>query len=310
MADRRLRVFHAVAKHLSFTKAADTLFMTQPAVTFQVRQLEEHFDTRLFDRGQGRITLTPAGVVAFEYAERILALDVELDTRMKEMCGQDSGPLLIGASTTLAEFLLPQVLGEFKARHPAVVPRLFVANSEAVQERVAERSLDLGFIEGDSHLPTLANDFCCDDELRVVCAPRHALAKAVSIPPCMLAEHAYISREPGSGTREVVDHYLQKAGLALDSLQVVMEAGSPEALKGLVATGLGFAIMSRVTVAKEVRLGELVEVALSPPLVRQLSVVYPKERFHSRLLEGFVRFAKQRLAEIQAADGTAGGRER
>lgn len=302
MADRRLRVFHAVAKHLSFTKAAEALFMTQPAVTFQVRQLEEHFDTRLFDRAQGRIVLTAAGIVAFEYAERILALDAELDARLREMSGQDSGPLLIGASTTLAEFLLPQVLGEFKARHPAVVPRLFVANSEAVQARVAERSLDLGFIEGDSHLPTLVNDFCCDDELRVVCAPKHALAKATSVAPRTLTEHAYISRELGSGTREVVDHYLEKNGLALDALQVVMEASSPEALKGLVATGLGFAIMSRATVVKEVRLGELVEIALFPPLVRQLAVVYPKERFHSRLVESFVQFAKQRLAAMQAAD--------
>ncbi len=302
MADRRLQVFHAVAKHLSFTKAAEALFMTQPAVTFQVRQLEEEFDTRLFDRAQGRIVLTPAGVVAFEYADRILALSAELDARLKEMSGQDSGPLLIGASTTIAEFLLPQVLGEFKARHPAVVPRLFVGNSEAVQARVAERTLDLGFIEGDSHLPTLVTDFCCDDELRVVCAPKHALAKASPIVPRLLTEHAYISRELGSGTREVVDHYLEKNGLATDSLQVVMEASSPEALKGMVATGLGFAIMSRATVAKEVKLGELVEIPLAPPLVRQLAVVYPKERFHSRLLEGFVQFAKQRLAAMQAAD--------
>ena len=306
MADRRLQVFHAVAKHLSFTKAAEALCMTQPAVTFQIRQLEEHFNTRLFDRAQGRIALTSAGAAAFEYAERILALDGELDARMREMSGQDSGPLLIGASTTLAEFLLPQVLGEFKSRHPAVVPRLFVANSEAVQERVAERSLDLGFIEGDSHLPSLVHDLCCQDELRVVCAPRHALAKEASVAPRALTEHAYISREPGSGTREVVDNYLQKAGLAFDSLQVVMEAGSPEALKGLVATGLGFAIMSRVTVAKEVRLGELVAIALSPPLVRQLAVVYPRERFHSRLIEGFVSFAKQRLAAVQAADRPVG----
>jgi DNA-binding transcriptional LysR family regulator len=301
MAERRLQVFHAVAKHLSFTKAAEALFMTQPAVTFQIRQLEEYFNTRLFDRAQGRITLTPAGVVALDYAERILALSAELDTRLKEMSGVVAGPLLIGASTTIAEFLLPQILGEFKARNSGVVPRLFVANSEAVQARVAERSLDLGFIEGDSHLPSLVSDVCCRDELQVVCAPSHPLAKLKSAPPKSLAEHAYISREPGSGTREVIDHYLQKAGLALDSLQVVMEASSPEALKGLAATGLGFAIMSRATVVKEVRLGELVQIPLAPPLLRHLSVVYAKERFHSRLVNGFVEFAKQRLAAIQAA---------
>src|SRR6185369_12647204 len=224
MADRRLQVFHAVAKHLSFTKAADALFMTQPAVTFQVRQLEEHFNTRLFDRTQGRITLTPAGAIALEYAERILTLSAELEAQMRESGGQVAGPLLIGASTTIAEYLLPQVLGEFKARFPAVVPRLVVANSESVQERVAERSLDLGFIEGDSHLPLLASDVCCEDELQVVCAPGHALARRKTILPRSLTEHAYISREPGSGTREVVDRFLVAAGLGLDSLQVVMEA--------------------------------------------------------------------------------------
>jgi DNA-binding transcriptional LysR family regulator len=301
MADRRLQVFHAVAKHLSFTKAAEALFMTQPAVTFQIRQLEEHFNTRLFDRAHGRITLTPAGAMALEYAERILNLSSELDTRLKEMSGQVAGPLLIGASTTIAEFLLPQVLGEFKTRFPAVVPRLFVANSEAVQGRIVERTLDLGFIEGESHLPSLVTDVCCDDELRVVCAPSHPLAKLTSVAPRALMEHAYVSREPGSGTREVIDTFLQKAGVQPDSLQVVMELGSPEALKGLVATGLGFAIMSRAIAALEVKLGRLVQVPLSPPLIRHLSVVYPKERFHSRLVNNFVEFAKARLAAMQAA---------
>ena len=302
MADRRLQVFHAVAKHLSFTKAAEALFMTQPAVTFQIRQLEEHFDTRLFDRAHGRIALTAAGQVALEYAERILGMSAELDTRLKEMSGQVAGPLLIGASTTIAEFMLPQVLGEFKSRYPGVVPRLFVANSEAVQARIAERTLDLGFIEGESHLPSLVTDTCSEDELQVVCAPSHPLAKAGSVAPKALTEHAYISREPGSGTREVIDHYLQKAGVPPDALQVVIELGSPEALKGLAATGLGFAIMSRATVAKETQLGQLVRIPLAPRLTRRLSVVYPKERFHSRLVNSFVQFAKERFAAMQSAE--------
>jgi len=302
MADRRLQVFHAVAKHLSFTKAAEALFMTQPAVTFQIRQLEEHFDTRLFDRAHGRIALTAAGQVALEYAEKILGMSAELDTRLKEMSGQVAGPLLIGASTTIAEFMLPQVLGEFKSRYPGVVPRLFVANSEAVQARIAERTLDLGFIEGESHLPSLVTDTCSEDELQVVCAPSHPLAKAGTVAPKALTEHAYISREPGSGTREVIDHYLQKAGVSPDALQVVMELGSPEALKGLAATGLGFAIMSRATVAKETQLGQLVRIPLAPRLTRHLSVVYPKERFHSRLVNSFVQFAKERFAAMQATE--------
>lgn len=281
--------------------------MTQPAVTSQIRQLEEHFGARLFDRAQGGILLTDAGTIAFAYAERLLALSAELDTRLKELDGQVAGPLLIGASTTIAEFLLPQILGEFKARHPAIVPRLFVANSEAVQGRTADRSLDLGFIEGDSHLPSLVTDFCCEDELRVTCAPSHPLARLQCVTPESLTQHAYASREMGSGTREVIDHYLQKAGVAPDMLQVVMELGSPEALKGLVATGVAFAIMSRVTVVQQIRLGDLVQVPLAPRLIRNLAVVYPKERFQSRLVNGFVQFAKERLNAMQSVERRAVG---
>jgi len=299
MADRRLQVFHAVAKHLSFTRAAETLFMTQPAVTFQIKQLEEQLSTRLFDRAQGRIALTPAGRLAFEYAERILALSTELHTRLKEMGGQAAGLLCIGASMTIGEYVLPQLIGKFKARFPAVVPTLFVGNSEAVQERVAERTLDLGFIEGDSHLSTLQNEVCCEDELQVVCAPSHPLATQAGALPASLTQYPYISREAGSGTRAVIDRYLQQAGVSPESMDVVVELGSPEALKGLVATGLGFAIMSRVIAAKELQLGQLVQVPLRPPLIRNFSVVYPKERFHSRLVAAFLQFAKEQLAAAQ-----------
>jgi DNA-binding transcriptional LysR family regulator len=193
--------------------------------------------------------------------------------------------------------MLPRILGEFKAIHPAVVPRLFVGNSEAVQDRVAERTLDLGFIEGDSHLPSLASDVCCEDELQVVCAPGHPLARLAEVTPARLMEHAHVSREPGSGTREVIGNYLPKAHLTADALVGVLEASSPEALKGLVATGIGFAIMSRATVASEMANGTLVCVPLRPPLIRNLSVVYPKERMHSRLVNAFLQFAREKLSQ-------------
>jgi len=302
MSDRRLQALHAVAKYRSFTKAADALCMTQPTVTFQIRQLEDHFNTRLFDRANGRVTLTPAGTVALGYAERILGLYGELDAKIKELSCQELGPLTIGASTTIAEFLLPRIIGEFKSAHPGIVPQLVVANSEAVLARVAERSIDLGFIEGDSQQRALVTDVCCEDELQVVCGPSHPLARQKTVAVETLTEHAYIIREIGSGTREVVDHYIQKAGLSLDSLHIIMEATSSEALKGLVATGLGFTIMSRAAVNKEVRLGDLVRIPLEPRLIRHLSVVYPKERIHAKVVNEFIRFAKERLAAPREAE--------
>lgn len=275
--------------------------MTQPAVTSQIRQLEEHFNTRLFDRGRGSISLTPAGVLALQYAERILAVSAELDDRLQEISGKLSGSLMIGASTTIADYLLPKVLGTYKASFPAVVPQLFVANSEVVQSRVADRSLDIGFIESDTHLPLLAVDVCCEDELQVTCAPTHPLAQLECVAPESLTHHANISRETGSGTRDVIDNYLRTAGVAPEALQRVMELGSPEALKGLVATGLGFSIMSRATVVNEVRLGQLVQIPLEPRLIRNLYVVYPKERIHSQLVCSFLDFAKQCLGAFPPA---------
>ena len=295
MADRRLQVFHAVARQSSFTKAAETLFMTQPAVTFQIKQLEEHFNTRLFDRGHGKISLTPAGEVVLEYAERILSLSAELDTRVSELTGEVQGLLLIGASMTIAEFMLPRILGEFKSAFPSVKARLTVANSETVEQGVAAHSLDIGLIEAPSHLAGLSTEECCEDELQVVCAPAHPLAKLKSVMPKHLLQHPYISREPGSGTREVTDSYLRRAGLAPEGLNIVMELGSPDAIKGVVETGLGFAIMSKVIVAKERQLGALVALPLAPRLTRTLSLVYPKEKFRSRLVTSFVEFSKGRL---------------
>lgn len=300
MADRRLQVFHAVAKQLSFTKAAEVLFMTQPAVTFQIKQLEEHFNTRLFDRGHGRIALTPAGELVLQYAERILNLSSEMDVRLGEMTGEIGGSLLVGASTTIAEFMLPRILGEFKSLHPNVKPRLIVANSEAIETRVAEHTLDIGFIESPSHQPNLQTEICCDDELVAICNPKFPLAKLKEAAPQQLLEHAYVSREPGSGTREFTDAYLRKSGVQPEDMNLVMEMGSPVALNGVVETGLGFAIASRASVAKAQRLGDLVAIPLKPRLIRTLSMVYPKEKFRSKLVTTFVEFAAVKLRQMAA----------
>jgi DNA-binding transcriptional LysR family regulator len=302
MADRRLQVFHAVAKQLSFTKAAEVLFMTQPAVTFQIKQLEEHFNTRLFDRGHGKISLTPAGDVVLEYAERILGLSSEMDVRLTEMTGEIGGSLLVGASTTIAEFMLPRILGEFKGAYPNVRARLVVANSETIETRVSEHTIDIGFIESLSHQPNLQCETCCDDELMVICNPKFPLAKHKELTPQHLVDHPYVSREPGSGTREVTDAYLRRAGVLPEQMNLVMELGSPVALNGVIETGLGFAIASRASVAKAQRLGDLVAIPLKPRLQRTLSMVYPKEKFRSRLVTAFVEFASGRLRAMTHRD--------
>jgi len=274
------------------------LFMTQPAVTFQIKQLEEQYSTRLFERRHGSISLTPAGELVLSYAERILALSDEMEIRLGEMTGEMRGPLLVGASTTIAEFMLPRVLGEFNALYPQVRARLIVANSESIENRVAEHTLDIGLIEVPAKLSGLTSQICCEDELRVICAPDYPLAGMKSVTPKVLAEYEFISREPGSGTREITDAYFRDHKILPESLKMQMELGSPEALKGVVSTGLGFAIVSRAVVEKETQLGELVAIPLNPLLKRSLYLVFPQDRFQSRLSATFIDFAKRKLKEL------------
>ena len=182
MADRRLQVFHAVAKHLSFTKAAEALFMTQPAVTFQIRQLEEHFDTRLFDRAHGP-HLAHAGRAGRARLRRAHPRPLGGARHAPEGDERPGGAGRCSSARAppSRSSCCRRCWASSRRATRRVVPRLFVANSEAVQERIAERTLDLGFIEGDSHLPSLVTDVCCDDELRVVCAPSHPLARLQSV---------------------------------------------------------------------------------------------------------------------------------
>ncbi len=298
MADRRLKVFHTVAKHLSFTKAADQLCMTQPAVTFQIKQLEGQFNTRLFERSHGRIALTPTGQMVMDYAERILGMSEEMEKRVGELTGAMGGPLLLGASLTVAQYILPRILGEFKAQYPLVHAHMTVGNSEMIESRVADHALDVGLIESASHLPSLRTEVCCEDELVLVCAADHKFAGMQSVKPRQLAGEPYVNRELGSGTREFTDHYLLRCKVALEDLNVVMELGSIEAIKGVVETGLGVAIVSRATVAKERRLGTLAAVPLEPRLIRTFSFVHPKEKFRSRLLTTFVEFATAKMRQM------------
>ncbi|NJD24347.1 MAG: LysR family transcriptional regulator [Betaproteobacteria bacterium] len=294
MADRRLQVFHAVAKHLSFTRAAEYLFLSQSAVTFQVRQLEDQYRTRLFERRHGSIALTLAGEMVLSYAERILALSDELDVRMADMTGELRGPLAVGVSTSAASRLLPPLAAAFNAAHPQARMTVTVANSARIEGAVARQELDVGLVDGPSGGEGIEAVRCCDDELVVAVSPDHPLLGARKISPKVLADFEYLSREPGSGTRAVTEAWFAAHGVAPDSLKVQMELGSPEALLGVVASGLGFAVVSRRCTTD---VPGIAIRALEPELRRDILLVTARDRFRTRLVARFGEFARQHLAE-------------
>jgi DNA-binding transcriptional LysR family regulator len=293
MADRRLQVFHTVARLLSFTKAAESLHMTQPAVTFQVRQLEEYFNTRLFDRTHNRISLTDAGRRVFEYADRILSLYTEMENAAREVTGDVRGVLMLGASTTIAEYMLPALLGEFKARYPEVTIRLQVGNTDAIVTMVENNTIDLGVVEAPVHNKNLAVETCRMDQMVLLVPPRHPLAGEKSVPISRLLDYPFISREEGSGSREVIMEHLHHCGLDPHGLQIVMELGSPEAIKGAVEADMGISVLSCATVAKELKLGTLVALHMEPPIERPFSFVHQRQKFRVRAIEKLLEFARE-----------------
>ena len=224
MADRRLQVFHAVAKHGSFTRAAEHLHMTQPAVTFQIKQLEEHFDTRLLDRGHGKISLTPAGELVLAYAERILGLSAELDSRVSELTDELAGQIKIGTSTTIAAYWLPHILEGFKRRYPRVLPRVVVGNSKLTEDAVAARDLDIGLIEIVTEQHAIERRSAARDELFVICSPDNPLAAFKSLRAKDLVGHPFIDRDPGNGIRQIADEFFEAAGIAEDGDATSSEA--------------------------------------------------------------------------------------
>lgn len=296
MADRRLQVFHAVAKHGSFTRAAEHLFMTQPAVTFQIKQLEEHFNTRLLERGHGRISLTPAGELVLAYAERILGLSEELESRVSELTDELSGVLNIGTSTTIAAYWLPRLLESFKRRYPRVVPRVVVGNSQLTEDRVAARELDIGLIEIVSEQPAIEHFSAARDLLLVICAPDHPLAHAKALTAADLIDHAFITRDPGNAIREIAEEFFEAAGVAMTEVKICAELGSLATVKHLAAEGMGFAIASQAAILRDVREGKLVGIPLEPKLYTPLEVIIPRDKFRSRLITTFAEYACEQLA--------------
>jgi len=299
MADRRLQVFQTVARLLSFTKAAEELHMTQPAVTFQVRQLEEQFNTRLFDRTHNRISLTEAGKRVYDCADRIFEVYAEMDNAVRELTGDISGVLILGASTTVAEYMLPALLGDFKEQNPEVTIRLKVANTDGIVSMVENNTIDLGVVEAPVNNKNLVVEKCRMDQLVVIMPPGHALVNESSISLEKLIQYPFICREEGSGTREVMIEHMNDEGLNTSDLNVAMELGSLEAIKGAVEAGMGVSILSRATIGKELRLGTLVAINLDPPINRPFSFVHQKQKFRVRAMEELLSFARAYCEEHQ-----------
>ncbi|HVB86784.1 MAG TPA: LysR substrate-binding domain-containing protein [Candidatus Dormibacteraeota bacterium] len=250
----RLKVFRTVAERLSFRKAAEELFLTQPAVTLQIKALEEDLGVRLFDRTFPRVSLTRQGSILFRYAQKLATVAAEAERQVASEEGQISGELRLGVSTTIAQYILPRLLGAFLAEHPRVHLILQGGNTEVVVQFLLQGKVVLGLIEGPSRHRGVRTAPFMEDELVLVARPNF---EGDSLTRRQLLESTLLMREQGSGSRRVVEDALERAGLKLRCFKNVLGLDSTETIKSSVEAGLGIGFVSRWSIAKELELGAL-----------------------------------------------------
>jgi DNA-binding transcriptional LysR family regulator len=299
----RLKTFRVVAEQLSFTRAADLLFLTQPAVTLQIKGLEEDLGVRLFDRTGQHIALTRAGERLRDYAVRLSDLAIEAEQALSALRGELSGRLALGASSTIAQYLLPRLAGEFLSTNPAVELSISMANTAGVVSALHENRIALGLIEGHAGRGDLKTERFLEDEIVMVAPPAHEWVDAgLPVAPQALEGVPLIMREHGSGTRQIVEEALEKAGVSRKKLRVAMELDSTEAIKSAVAAGLGVGFVSRWALAG-------CQMSLRPVRIRGLRIkrhfqfIYPQGPEPAGGAGAFLRFAREKFAQSESVMG-------
>jgi len=247
----RLKVFRTVAQHLSFRKAAEHLFITQPAVTLQIKALEEDLGVRLFDRKGNRISLTAQGTRLLRYAKRMESLVAEAEQDIAKGEGHLSGELALGASTTIAQYVLPRLIGAFLLENPRVRLTLQSGNTEQIVQLLMDGGIALGMIEGPARHRDVQTEPFMEDEMVMIAPAGSGMGRLTRD---HLRSTNLLMREQGSGSRRVIEMALRRAGIKSQHFARVMNLDSSEAIKSAVEAGLGVGFVSRWAIAKELEL--------------------------------------------------------
>ena len=288
----QLRILRAIVSEGSFKKAADSLYVTQPAVSLQIQNLEKQLEICLFDRGGRKAQLTEAGEVLIKYCETILNQCQEACRAIDDLQNLKGGSLLVGASQTTGTYLLPRMIGLFRQKYPEVAVQLQIHSTRRTGWSVAYGQLDLAIIGGE--LPSELNELLdvipyARDELALVIPPNHHLAKMKELSKEDLYRLNFVTLDSQSTTRKVLDQLLANAGLDVQRIQIEMELNSLEAIKNAVQSGLGVAMLPVVSIEREIAAGTLHKPnVIDLEVRRQLKLIKHPARYCSRAAEAFL----------------------
>jgi len=256
MFDFRLKVFQTVAYRLNFTKAAGELYITQPAVTKHIHELEHHFKVKLFERNGSRIKLTPAGETLLALTEQLFSVYRNLEFEMNHFAQKHKGKLRLGASTTVAQYVLPPVLAAFHKKFSDVQVTLITNNTEQIENALKNNEIDLGIIEGRSKNTSIRYSEFRKDEIVLVSSNKNSFKKEI-IQPSELKNIPLLLREPGSGTLEVISHALKLVGIKMRDLKIEMQLASTESMKSYLPHSDCMAFLSIHSILNELKRNEL-----------------------------------------------------
>lgn len=256
--DFRLKVFYTVALRLNFTKAATELYITQPAVSKHIQELEETYKTKLFERNGSKIALTPAGEILLKHTKNIFEIYREIDFDLSSFINERQGLLRLGASTTISQYIISPVLARFHQKQQDIKVNLLNGNTEQIENALINKEIEIGIVEGQSKNQSIKYVPFIKDELVLVCNTKNPLVKQNTILLEDLKAMKFVTRERGSGTLEVIEYALKQVGVKLTDLQIEMQLGSTESIKSYLLNSDCFAFMSIHAVSKELTNKELI----------------------------------------------------
>ena len=294
---RQLRVFEAVARHLSYTRAAEELHLSQPAVSMQVRQLEETAGLPLFERLGKGIELTEAGREIYNYSRSINRSLQEMDEVLQSLKGVNRGRLHVAVASTV-NYFAPRLLAAFHQRYPGVTPRLDVTNREILMRLLDSNSIDLAIMGLPPTEIDVESESFMDNPLVVIAPPGHPMAEARAIPMAHLASEVFVMREPGSGTRQAMERFFKEQGMAI---RHGMQMTRDEAVKQAVRAGLGLSVVSLHTIELELETRRLKVLDVEGfPLARKWYLVYRRGKRLSPAARAFRDFVIEEAPRIAA----------
>lgn len=295
----QLYVFHAVATHLSFSRAAEALEITQPAVSIQVQELEKSLGVILFHRRPRKLGITAEGEIVFAYSQQIFSLSSKMIATVQEMRELETGHLTLGASTKPGESVLPLAVGQFRRLYPGIRVELVISSTRSIIQRILHREIDLGVVgdRGEGQSDDLEMMDYVDDEIVLVASPDHPLAGLSGVTPAQVVEHGLIVREEGSATRRIAQRLFQSLGV---EPCVGLELGSNQAVKQAAGAGGGIGVISKLGTVAEVKAGMLSILDVEGWACRRpLTLVHPKDRYLSPAPRAFRQFLIERRPGTQ-----------